>query len=93
MDQLVTNHKEVKPVSIPVTPKVHQDVVESVQASCIKCGQMRDIKNPKHVVLKNMRHTIQGICPWCGSKLSKFVKAREQSPRDRRRSKHAGKKL
>jgi rRNA maturation protein Nop10 len=39
---------------------------------------MREIKNPRHVVLKNMRYTIQGVCPWCGGKLSRFVKSRDK---------------
>ena len=81
MEQLVTNHNEAKPVSIPVQPRTAEDVILPVKASCIKCGRMREIKNPRRVILKNMRHTIQGVCPWCGSKLSRFVKSNEKKQR------------
>jgi predicted GH43/DUF377 family glycosyl hydrolase len=76
--QLSTNHRELKPASIPVKPRLNTMVNKPLKASCIKCGCMREIKNPRHVVLKNMRHAIQGVCPWCGGKLSRFVKAREK---------------
>jgi len=78
MEQLSTNHKEIKPAGIPFKPRSNTMVNEPLKASCIKCGCMREIKNPRHVVLKNMRHAIQGVCPWCGGKLSRFVKAREK---------------
>jgi predicted GH43/DUF377 family glycosyl hydrolase/predicted RNA-binding Zn-ribbon protein involved in translation (DUF1610 family) len=79
MEQLSTNHKEEKPMSIANQPAVNREVIAPVQASCIKCGRMREIKNPQHVVLKNMRHAVQGICPWCGAKLTRFEKARAKS--------------
>jgi predicted GH43/DUF377 family glycosyl hydrolase len=77
LEELTTHHKEIKPASIPVSSRTNREVLESVQASCIKCGRMREIKNPHHVILKNMRHTIQGLCPWCGGKLSRFVRSNE----------------
>jgi ssDNA-binding Zn-finger/Zn-ribbon topoisomerase 1 len=79
LEELATNHKELKPVSIPVRPRSEQELNAPVQASCIKCKRKREIKNPRRVILKNMRHAIQGICPWCGSKLSRFVKANEKN--------------
>jgi predicted GH43/DUF377 family glycosyl hydrolase len=78
LGELVTNHKETKPVSIPVRPRSEEEIIPPVKASCIKCGRMREIKNPRRVILRNMRHTIQGICPWCGGKLSRFVKSNEK---------------
>ena len=84
MEQLVTNHKEAKPVSIPVQPRIPEEIIPSVQASCIKCGRMREIKNPRRVILKNMRHTIQGVCPWCGGKLSRFIKSNEKKQRQKK---------
>jgi hypothetical protein len=84
LEQLVANHKEAKPVSIPVSPKTAVEVFPAVKASCIKCGRMREIKNPRRVVLNNMRHTIQGICPWCGGKLSRFVKSNEKKQRKKK---------
>ena len=87
LEELVTYHKEAKPVSIPVSPKIAEEIIAPVKASCIKCGRMREIKNPRRVVLKNMRHTIQGICPWCGSKLSRFVKANDKKQRKKKNKK------
>ncbi len=84
MDNLVTNHKEIKPVSIPVQPRIAEEVIPSVQASCIKCGRMREIKNPRRVILNNMRHTVQGVCPWCGGKLSRFIKSNEKKQRKKK---------
>jgi hypothetical protein len=78
LGELVANHKETKPVSIPVRPRSEEEIIPPVKASCIKCGRMREIKNPRRVILRNMRHTIQGICPWCGGKLSRFVKSNEK---------------
>jgi len=84
MENLVTNHKEIKPVSIPVQPRIAEEVIPSVQASCIKCGRMREIKNPRRVILNNMRHTVQGVCPWCGGKLSRFIKSNEKKQRKKK---------
>ena len=84
MEQLVTNHNEAKPVSIPVQPRIAEEIIPSVQASCIKCGRICEIKNPRRVILKNMRHTVQGICPWCGSKLSRFIKSNEKKQRKKK---------
>jgi len=81
LEELVANHRETKPVSIPVNPKTAEEVFPPVKASCIKCGRMREIKNPRRVILNNMRHTIQGVCPWCGGKLSRFVKSNEKKQR------------
>jgi beta-1,2-mannobiose phosphorylase / 1,2-beta-oligomannan phosphorylase len=87
LEELVTNHKEAKPVSIPVRPKIMEEKFPQVKASCIKCGRMVEIKNPRRVILKNMRHTIQGICPWCGGKLSRFVKSNEKKQRKKKNAK------
>ena len=84
MENLVTNHKEIKTVSIPVQPRIAEEVIPSVQASCIKCGRMREIKNPRRVILNNMRHTVQGVCPWCGGKLSRFIKSNEKKQRKKK---------
>ena len=87
LEELVTNHKETKPISIPVQPRNEEEIIAPVQASCIKCRRMREIKNPRRVILKNMRHTIQGLCPWCGGKLSRFVKSNEKKPRKKKEKK------
>lgn len=40
-----------------------------VQAYCVKCRAMREIKDPKVVTLKNGRKAVTGVCPVCGTKL------------------------
>lgn len=76
LEQLVTNHKEPKPESMPAHPTTINDELRGpVQGYCMKCQRMREIKNPRYVIL-NMRHAIQGICPWCGGKISRFIKSR-----------------
>jgi ssDNA-binding Zn-finger/Zn-ribbon topoisomerase 1 len=86
LEELVTNHKEAKPVSIQIVPRSAEEIFPPVKASCIKCGRMREIKNPRRVILKNMRHTIQGVCPWCGGKLSRFVKSNEKKKAKKKKS-------
>lgn len=41
---------------------------------CVKCKQKTDTVNISHVVSKNNRQMMKGICAVCGSKKSMFVK-------------------
>ena len=75
LEHLTADHKETKPASIPIHPIKINDMPGAVQGFCVKCRQMREIKHPRYVVLKNMRPAIQGICPWCGRKMSSLVKS------------------
>jgi predicted GH43/DUF377 family glycosyl hydrolase len=79
MEQLTTNHKETKPVSIPVNvaPACSYIPFEPIEAYCLKCNEVKEIKKPQHIVLKNLKHVVQGICPDCGRKLSRFVKGKD----------------
>ncbi len=45
-----------------------------MQAYCFKCKQMRDIKNPVNVVLKNGRPAVKGVCAVCGTKVVRMGK-------------------
>jgi len=82
LNQLATNHKETKPQSIPVHPSTKIDEVqEAIQGFCIKCRRMREIKNPRYVIV-DMRHAIQGICPGCGGKISRLIKSRSDIDED-----------
>ena len=82
LEQLATNHKETKSVNIPIQTRTDKRVKDHFEASCRKCGRMREIKNPRHVMLKNMRHVIQGICPVCGGKISKPLKSKSEIDED-----------
>jgi len=46
-----------------------------MQAYCVKCRGMREIKDPKPVTLKNGRPAVQGLCPRCGTKVFRIGKA------------------
>ena len=82
LEQLATNHKEKKPESIPAHPPTNTDEIQgSIQGFCIKCRRTREIKNPRHIIL-DMRHVIQGICPWCGGKISTFPKSKSEIDED-----------
>ncbi len=77
MSQL-SHDKETAPVSTPahVPTKPAKPVVEKgkpiVHGFCVKCRAKREIKNPRHVILKNLCHAMEGICPWCGTKIIRF---------------------
>jgi predicted GH43/DUF377 family glycosyl hydrolase len=82
LEQLATNHKEPKPESIPAHPPTNTDEIPgSVQGFCVKCRRTREIKNPRHVIL-DMRHAIQGICPWCGGKITTFRESKSDIDED-----------
>jgi len=55
----------------PVTPVK----MKRVRAYCVKCRAKREMKNPESITLKNGRPAIQGICPRCGTKMFRIVKA------------------
>ena len=46
-----------------------------MQAYCFKCRAKREIKNPKNVTLKNGKPATQGVCPVCGTKVSRIGKS------------------
>jgi beta-1,2-mannobiose phosphorylase / 1,2-beta-oligomannan phosphorylase len=83
LEQLVMNHKESKLPSVPTHPPAKTgEILGTVQGFCIKCRRTGEINNPHHVILKNLRHTIQGICPRCGGKMSRFIKSNQNGDDD-----------
>jgi len=40
---------------------------------CVKCRKMVEMKDPKERKTKNNRRMAQGLCPNCGTKVSKFL--------------------
>ena len=46
-----------------------------MQAYCVKCRATTEVKEPHPVTLGNGRPAIQGVCPKCGTKVSRIVKA------------------
>ena len=45
----------------------------AAEAYCTKCRTKREIKDAKDVTTANGRHALQGTCPVCGTKLTRFV--------------------
>jgi predicted GH43/DUF377 family glycosyl hydrolase len=86
MEKLVTYHKETKPERIPAQSpaKIEKtdEIGEAIQGFCLKCRRTRQIKDPRHIML-NGRHAVQGICPKCGSKMSRLIKSRLDIDQDK----------
>jgi RNase P subunit RPR2 len=45
-----------------------------MQAYCMKCRKMREMRNTKAITLKNGRPATQGVCPVCGTKMFRIGK-------------------
>jgi RNase P subunit RPR2 len=46
-----------------------------MQAYCMKCRKMREMKNTKSIIMKNKRPATQGICIVCGTKMFRIGKS------------------
>ena len=42
------------------------------EAYCVKCRKMRQVLNPKQVILSNKSLALQGVCPVCSTKVFKI---------------------
>lgn len=49
--------------------------MSDVTGYCTKCRASKAISEPTPTTLTNGRHAIQGVCPTCGTKMFRFVKA------------------
>jgi hypothetical protein len=82
MLQLSYEHEPVQ-VSVPINPvnvavnpvKVPAKTQEHIYGYCVKCRMKVKINKPCHVIMKNRRHAIQGICPRCGTKMFRFKRS------------------
>jgi RNase P subunit RPR2 len=43
-----------------------------MQAYCMKCRTMREMKNSEKITMKNGRPATKGTCPVCGTKIFKI---------------------
>jgi hypothetical protein len=41
---------------------------------CVKCREKREIKDAERVEMENGRKALKGVCPVCGTKITRFVK-------------------
>ena len=74
MSQLSHEHETVQVSdtvkrSVNVIARKQEDIHEHIQGYFVKCRAKAEIKNPRHIIMKNLRHAIQGICPRCGTKM------------------------
>lgn len=46
-----------------------------VTAYCVKCRKKVEMSNPQLVSFPNGRKAYKGTCPYCGTKIYRFVKA------------------
>ena len=44
-----------------------------VQGRCMKCKKQVEIKDPKERVTKNKMKMMMGLCPKCGTKVSRIL--------------------
>lgn len=42
-------------------------------AYCVTCRDTRPIQNPQPVTMKNGAAAVQGVCPTCGTKLTRIL--------------------
>lgn len=49
-----------------------QSGVSTVEAQCMKCRQIRPMKDPQQSTMKNDRPFIKGTCQVCGTKMSRI---------------------
>jgi RNase P subunit RPR2 len=45
-----------------------------VQAYCLKCRAMREMRNPSQVTMKNGKPATRGTCPVCGTQMYRIGK-------------------
>jgi predicted GH43/DUF377 family glycosyl hydrolase len=80
LDHLVGTPKAVSglagapPTEVGITP-ISPLKTKRIRAYCMKCRAKRQMKTTLAVTLKNGRPAIQGICPRCGTKMYRIIKA------------------
>jgi len=55
------------------------NVLGELRVYCLKCKQQTLTNNVEHVISKNNRNMIKGICSICGTKKNKFMKSNVSS--------------
>lgn len=79
LEQLTASHKEKMPGKIPAGLLTGaSEIPVMVEGYCVKCRQMREIKNPYRIVLKNNKQVTQGFCSRCGTKITSFGRSQEK---------------
>ena len=50
-----------------------------MQAYCMKCRAKREMRDAKAITMKNGKPATQGVCPTCGTKMSRIGKSQAYS--------------
>jgi predicted GH43/DUF377 family glycosyl hydrolase len=84
LEELATNHKEPVDQSMMAAPPAETgEISKPVRGFCLKCQKKFTIKNPREVVLKNMRRAIKGACPCCGKNIVRLIKSTARTKKRR----------
>ncbi|WP_449135050.1 DUF5679 domain-containing protein [Senegalimassilia anaerobia] len=46
-----------------------------MEAYCVKCREKKQMKGTERKTMKNGRPMMQGVCPVCGTKLTRILSA------------------
>ena len=49
--------------------------METIEMYCVKCKKKVQVDEYRRATTKNGRPMLKGVCPGCGTKVTKFVKA------------------
>ena len=63
----------VEPETQPIEPEGNTSALEATEAYCVKCRQKRAIQGARKVTTPKGRHAVEGTCPFCGTKLFRFI--------------------
>ena len=65
-EEVQISHPMHPPPAVAVTQEKH------IQGYCLKCRRKMEMKNHSHIVLKNQRKAVQGVCHGCGKIMVRF---------------------
>jgi uncharacterized paraquat-inducible protein A len=54
-------------------------MADETQAYCVKCKTQRTMKDSRVETLDNGRRAAKGVCPVCGTKMTKFLPNEKKS--------------
>jgi len=48
------------------------------EAYCVKCKAMKEIAQAQEIKMKNGRPALQGVCPVCGTKITRILGGKKE---------------
>ena len=55
------------------------EVNNVAEAYCVKCKAKKEIAQAQEVTMKNGRPALQGVCPDCGTKMTRILAVKKES--------------